>query len=312
MKFFNIQMAAQISGLTTHTIRAWEKRYQALTPGRSDTGRRQYTSTEIERLSTLSQLTSLGNSIGQIAHLPIEELKDILKMLNYNPEQPKMMTAPINHKNDLDIEATHKNLLMALSGYKMDIISHELNKAKNGLTPKDFALEIINPLVNEVQIRQDNKILSIPQVQALYAIIKFHIGNIIYSHYEKNVRSHHKIALATPEGEHYMFDIFMSALLCSHHQMNFFFLSSNLQAPSVIEAVNAVEADIVILGVNKLDRLKRALPYYLEELLTTLPEKCEVWLIGNSGFKDTSIPRKSQFKIIPSFTQLDQVLANLV
>lgn len=310
MKYFNIQMAAQISGLTTHTIRAWEKRYRALTPGRSDTGRRQYTSDEIERLSLLSQLTNLGNSIGQIAHLPNEELEGILKMLTNSQEKVRSTAPRLPKKSELNIESTHHNLLMALSGYKMDIISHELNKAKNGLTPKDFALEILEPLLKEVQTRQENRTLSVPQVQALYAIIKFHAGNIIYGHYEKKVRSQNKIALATPEGEFYLFDILLSALLCCQHETNFFFLSSNLQAPSVVEAVSAVEANIVILGVSRLENLKRALPYYLEELLTTLPEKCEVWLIGNSGFKETSLPRKGNFKIIPKLEQLDKLLGS--
>ncbi|MFP5490687.1 MAG: MerR family transcriptional regulator [Bacteriovoracia bacterium] len=77
MKYFNIQMAAQISGLSTHTIRAWEKRYGALRPDRTETGRRQYSTEEIERLTLLSQLTNLGNSIGQIARLPDGELKEI-------------------------------------------------------------------------------------------------------------------------------------------------------------------------------------------------------------------------------------------
>jgi len=308
MKYFNIQMAAQISGLTTHTIRAWEKRYRALTPGRSETGRRQYTSEEIERLTLLSQLTNLGNSIGQIAHLPNEELKSILEMLNHSQEQVRATSPTLPKKSELNIEATHHNLLMALTGYKMDIISHELNKAKAGLTPRDFALEILSPLLKEVQTRQNNRSLSVPQVQALYAIIKFHVGNVIYSHYEKKVRSQNKVALATPEGEFYLFDILLSALLCCQHQMNFFFMSSNLQAPSLIEAVNAVEANIVIIGVSKLENLKRSLSYYLEELLSTLPEKCEIWLVGGSGFKESSLPRKGNFKIIPDYRTLDKLL----
>ena len=76
-KYFNIQMAAELSGLSAHTIRAWEKRYQALTPERAENGRRLYSNREVERLTVLSQLTRLGSSIGQIARLPDEELNEI-------------------------------------------------------------------------------------------------------------------------------------------------------------------------------------------------------------------------------------------
>ena len=79
-------MAAQISGLSTHTIRAWEKRYGALRPDRTETGRRQYSTEEIERLTLLSQLTNLGNSIGQIARLPDPELKEIYQKLTHSRE----------------------------------------------------------------------------------------------------------------------------------------------------------------------------------------------------------------------------------
>lgn len=302
-------MAAQISGLTTHTIRAWEKRYNALTPGRSKTGRRQYTTEEIERLSILAQLTNLGNSIGQIAHLPNEELKGIFDMLTDN--QKRVHETKKNNKSELDIETTHQNLLMALSGYKVDIISHELNKAKEGLSPKKFALEIVAPLLREVQRRQENRILSAAQVQTLYAIMKFHCGNVIYSYYEKKLRSRHKIALATPEGEMYLFSILIGALLCANHEQNFFFLSSNLQAPAVIEAVNAIDANILVLGVQKLESLKRALPYYLEEVSSTLGENCQIWIVGDSGFTEAQMMRRGNIRVFSTYEELDQVLENL-
>ena len=309
MKYFNIQMAAQISGLTTHTIRAWEKRYNALTPGRSKTGRRQYTTDEIERLSVLSQLTNLGNSIGQIAHLPDTELKEIFDMLTDN--QQKVRQTINKNKDALNIETTHQNLLMALSGYKVDIISHELNKAKQGLTPRKFALEIVAPLLREVQRRQENKILSSAQIQTLYAIMKFHAGNVIYSYYEKKLRSRHKIALATPEGEMYLFNILIGALLCADHEQNFFFLSSNLQAPAVIEAVNAIDANIIVLGVQKLESLKRSLPYYLEEISSTLAEDKQIWVVGESGFTESQLIRRGNIRVFQNYQELDQVLENL-
>lgn len=309
MRFFNIQMAAQISGLTTHTIRAWEKRYNALTPGRSKTGRRQYKTEEIERLSLLSQLTNLGNSIGQIAHLPSEELQSIFDMLT--DSQKRVQDTIKKNKDELNIEVTHQNLLMALAGYKVDIISHELNKAKEGLSARKFALDIMAPLLQEVQNRQNSKILNVAQVQTLYAIMKFHAGNVIYSYYEKKLRSRHKVALATPEGEMYLFNILIGALLCAHHEKNFFFLSSNLQAPAVIEAVNAIDANILILGSHELDHLKRALPYYVEEVSSTLGDKCQIWIVGESGFTEGQLIRRGNVRVFSNYQELDLVLENL-
>ena len=42
-----IQVVATRTGLSKDVIRIWERRYQAITPGRSDPGRRGYTPTPI-------------------------------------------------------------------------------------------------------------------------------------------------------------------------------------------------------------------------------------------------------------------------
>ena len=74
----SIKVAAKRCGLSTHVIRVWEKRYDAVSPNRTDTNRRLYSEQEIERLSLLRLATHAGHSIGNIARLPIEKLRTIV------------------------------------------------------------------------------------------------------------------------------------------------------------------------------------------------------------------------------------------
>ena len=74
----SIQMAARLTGLSQNLIRAWEQRYRAVEPNRSATKRRLYSQEEIERLSLLKELTAAGHSIGQIAKLPEDRLRELL------------------------------------------------------------------------------------------------------------------------------------------------------------------------------------------------------------------------------------------
>ena len=74
----SIKFAARKSGLTPHVIRVWEKRYDAVSPNRTDTNRRLYSEAEIERLTLLKTATHGGHSIGNIARLPIEKLKALV------------------------------------------------------------------------------------------------------------------------------------------------------------------------------------------------------------------------------------------
>ena len=65
-----IQLASRLSGLSTHVIRIWERRYGALSPTRTDTNRRMYCEEAIKRLNLLRELTENGHRIGGVAKLP--------------------------------------------------------------------------------------------------------------------------------------------------------------------------------------------------------------------------------------------------
>src|SRR5689334_23736163 len=47
---FSIGEAAAMIGVSTHTVRAWERRYRIVSPMRSPTGQRRYTADDIEVL----------------------------------------------------------------------------------------------------------------------------------------------------------------------------------------------------------------------------------------------------------------------
>jgi len=64
---YGIGAVAKLTGLSDHTIRVWERRYQAVVARRLANGRRIYSDADVERLSLLKQLTDRGISIGQIA-----------------------------------------------------------------------------------------------------------------------------------------------------------------------------------------------------------------------------------------------------
>jgi DNA-binding transcriptional MerR regulator/methylmalonyl-CoA mutase cobalamin-binding subunit len=70
----SIRAVAQQTGLSSHVIRVWEKRYGAVTPVRTPTNRRLYSGAEIERLTLLQRATQAGHSIGNVARLTTDQL----------------------------------------------------------------------------------------------------------------------------------------------------------------------------------------------------------------------------------------------
>lgn len=66
---YSIKAVAHMAGITEPTLRAWEKRYSILLPGRTESGHRRYTKRDIYRVMWLKQRLEEGMSISQAATL---------------------------------------------------------------------------------------------------------------------------------------------------------------------------------------------------------------------------------------------------
>lgn len=82
-----IQLAARLTGLTTHVIRIWEQRYQAVKPKRTSGNHRLYSHSDIERLGLLRDVTHAGHKISQVARLSNDELRALAENVP-SPELP--------------------------------------------------------------------------------------------------------------------------------------------------------------------------------------------------------------------------------
>src|SRR3954471_8837532 len=74
-----IGVVARRTGLKPDLIRAWERRYGAVEPGRSETRRRFYSDEDIERLLLLRRVVNTGRGISQVAGLSNAELEALIE-----------------------------------------------------------------------------------------------------------------------------------------------------------------------------------------------------------------------------------------
>ncbi len=310
MQYFNIQVASQLSGVASATIRAWEKRYNAVVPERADNKHRLYSEKDIEKLALLYRLTEVGQSIGKIAHLALEELKDIYSSLMHKPYEELQVVTP--HHERVDYEKILGSFYIALAAYKLDIISHELEKAKSLLTPRDLCLNILVPLFHEIGHKVSRGELSIAQEHTLSAIVSFHIGQMIGQHYQKKTTREELVLITTPEGEMHEIGIMASALLCVHYGVRFIFLGANLPAASVAEAANALKSKAILLGVTKGHEItdQTSLEEYLSDLSTQLTVNSDIWVGGNLKPYVRTELEKRRIPFFPTLEAFDEFLKN--
>lgn len=310
MKFYSIQAVAEMSGLSTHCIRAWEKRYGAIKPERSENGRRVYSESELNRLQMLGKLSSLGNSISLIANLPDEDLEKLLiKMSNGKSS----VTSFSKSKSLIDPKMYTNNLFMALSSYKLDVLTHELNKASMDLSCRDFALEVVASLFRKVGEYVHEGKMSIAQEHTLSAITKFFIGRRIGQHYSKDQNHKLKVVLATPVGEHHSIGLMLASLLMVEHSIDFIYLGEDLPEESIGEAARATEADIVLLAISPVYAGRsRGINEISMNLRLNLPSKTQIWIGGDVSQLRAATIRDARVTPFDNLVALDSKLAQLV
>lgn len=80
---FSVGEVAAMTGLSTHAIRAWERRYGVLEPARTATGQRRYSQDDVE---FLLRVKHLSRAAGRSLKVAIEEARGNIPI--YLPPQP--------------------------------------------------------------------------------------------------------------------------------------------------------------------------------------------------------------------------------
>lgn len=90
---FSIKDLENLSGIKAHTIRIWEKRYNILTPNRTETNIRSYDIGNLRKILNVTFLNEQGYKISRIAKLSDDE---IFKMVKNVPASKSEQSRAIN------------------------------------------------------------------------------------------------------------------------------------------------------------------------------------------------------------------------
>lgn len=311
MSIYNIQMASKLSNVGIHTIRIWERRYNAISPSRDLSGHRNYSKEDIEKLSLLNELCKMGFTISKIANLSVDELKS---RLNEHGHQKNIFQAatPEQKMSDAQVEETLIISLMALKAYRLDIVSNELNHLKNSLSGRQFALKVALPLMGELGAAVASGDYSISHEHALSSLMKFHLSHFLYNSDPGKGTPRKRLLICGVEGDMHEFGILIAAVLCKHYNYDFTYLGPNLPAEALSDAAQFLEAQGIIVGVTSMashlgiEKIKT----YLETVLSKTSD--QVQLVVGSPL-EIPLPKKfaKKFVQLQSLDELDAWLAEM-
>ena len=94
---YEIRAVSRLTGVTPVTLRAWERRYGAVTTMRSGSGsRRLYTQEDVQRLSLIKSLVDLGHPVSHVASLSTDELNRRLEQdMMVRAQRPQVGQSPV-------------------------------------------------------------------------------------------------------------------------------------------------------------------------------------------------------------------------
>jgi DNA-binding transcriptional MerR regulator len=276
----NIQAVARLTGLNEHTIRAWEKRYQAITPERADSGRRTYSLVETQRLQLLASLVRRGHSIGTIASLSNEELRNLLQSLQ--PESPQQSQQKLRAPGGID-PATQA-IITSLHRFELDAMVPQLAKAALRLDIRSFVYGVALPLMREVGLQVDSGKLLIAQEHALSIMLRDQLGQMLKLLNSDNQEGR-RIALATPGGDIHEFGIILSGILAAENGWSVQYLGPNLPPEELAQACRKLAVEVALLGTTPIPTEELKMPWsdYLRTLDAQLPSTVSLWIGGGAA-----------------------------
>ena len=141
---YSMKKASEEAGLSSHVLRAWEKRYQAVKPLRTVGKHRLYSKEHVKRLQLLKQLTEQGYRISQIAGLTTEELQEKIEISDvFDASHHTRIGADVLDR----VREIKKKCLLAIKNMSTRQLTQILNSATVELSQKQIIEQLLVPLL---------------------------------------------------------------------------------------------------------------------------------------------------------------------
>jgi DNA-binding transcriptional MerR regulator/methylmalonyl-CoA mutase cobalamin-binding subunit len=242
---YPIKVVSQMTGLSVHVIRAWEKRYSVVEPDRTDTNRRLYSEEDIEKLKLLNDALHLGHHIGGIANLSLLELKKLIPKESNNLLEIKNGFAPVN--SEILVEEILSDSMRAIRNYDSKKLESILLNASAKLTQPILIEELIIPLVYKVGDLWHSGEIRVANEHLASSVIRGFLYNLLDS-YSLN-DSAPIMVTATPRGQEHELGALIAGVVAASSGWRVIYLGSNLPSEEIGAVVSHLNAKVVALSI---------------------------------------------------------------
>jgi DNA-binding transcriptional MerR regulator/methylmalonyl-CoA mutase cobalamin-binding subunit len=262
---YPIKAAAELVGLSTETLRAWERRHGAIRPVRDAQGRRLYGPETIERLSRLHRLTARGHPIRDLAALDDDALDRLLddgRRAAYG-----------------GVEGLPSRMLDAIADYRVDVFDRDLSVAIATLPMTVLMTRVVMPLLREVGLRWADGRLAVAQERLVSSLLRMRLLAVL-SPPPREQRP--RVLFATLPDEGHELGLIGAALQAHEAGVPVLYLGTELPALEIARVVAKLGATGVALSSVDPQQARPALEE-LRQLDAELAPGVPVWLGGTNA-----------------------------
>lgn len=302
---YTIKTVVQETGIAPATLRAWERRYGVLSPGRSEGGYRLYSERDITTLRWLKSQVDAGVSISRAV-----ALLEIRHQAGEEPElelDRKAVALPADNIRATD--AIAEDLLAALLVFQETAGEAILGEAFALYPVETVAEEVITPTLIEIGERWHRGEATVVQEHFATAFLRRRLTALFHAYQQPRVGP---LAITgSAPSEWHDVGILLVSLMLRRAGWRVIYLGQNVPPAHLIEEMSRLKPDVLCLSCSTRDSALAVVDVHAA--LETLPEPRPKLILGGRAFKahPELVTRFPSAEIVPTardlVSRLDQL-----
>jgi DNA-binding transcriptional MerR regulator/methylmalonyl-CoA mutase cobalamin-binding subunit len=297
MQMYRIHRFSKLTGLTTHVIRAWERRYGLVNPVRGANRYRLYNDEDVRLFRYLKSKGDEGMSIGELAEIGREKLLE--------QAQQEFVAAPLEPPPS---ERLIADLTQALQENDRVGFERKLNGALAVIPFEEALHRFLLPLQEHIgQLWHDGK-FGIAEEHYASNQIKQKIFSAMNQ--LRMVEEGPLVVVACPSQEWHEISAMTAAYLCAARGCRVHYLGANLPIPELAKFCEQIRPSYALLSMT-VDRSIDEIKNIIRELVTQV---CPVVRVGVGGYcaqNHADLFLDEKITIFPDLKALDAFVFSL-
>ncbi|MFO0744280.1 MAG: MerR family transcriptional regulator [Myxococcota bacterium] len=272
---YPMRVVTRLTGLNPDTIRAWERRYGAISPERTGGNTRLFSAADVKRLALLRDIVALGHPVSRVANLETAELERLLKDDERQVLVPREEPPPVQGLQRLVDE-----YLEHIDRFEARRAQEHITRTAALLSTREYLLGIAVPVLQALPGRWPDGSAQAHLARCLLVRALASFPTLFPTE-----RGAPRVLVASTLGPAHDAAVLLSAIFAQLRGLDVVCIGTGLEDDALLWAIDRAEPAIVILGVDATapsaaDQAK------LDELVRRIAPRTQVWRGGSDSAGD--------------------------